>query len=188
MTLTADMIPGYRAGTWEVDLAHSEIAFSVRHLGISKVRGTFERFDATVVAAENPADSTAHASIEVASIVTGNDTRDAHLRTNDFFAASAHPTIEFRSTGLRRENGEFLLDGELTIKGITKPVTIRGEFGGIATDTDGAVKAAAAGTATINRSDFGVTWNAPLDAGGMLLGEEVTLSIEAQFELQQDRA
>ena len=186
MTLTADMIPGYRAGTWKVDLAHAEIAFSVRHLAISKVRGKFERFDATVVAAENPADSTAHVSIEVASINTGNETRDNHLRTNDFFSASEFPTIEFRSTGLRHEDGDFLLDGELTMKGVTKPITIRGEFGGIVTDHSGAVKAAAAGTAKINRSEFGVTWNAPLETGGMLLGEDVTLSIEAQFELQQD--
>ncbi|BAU32814.1 YceI family protein [Microcella alkaliphila] len=188
MTITADMIPGYRTGTWKVDHAHAEIGFSVRHLAISKVRGKFERFDATVIAAENPAESSAHVTIDVTSINTGNETRDAHLRTNDFFSASEYPTIEFRSTGVRQEGGEVLLDGELTLKGVTKPITLRGEFGGIATDPTGAVKAAASGTTVINRTDFGVTWNAPLETGGMLLGEDVTLIIEAQFELQQDAA
>lgn len=182
--ITADTIEGYRTGTWVIDPSHSEIGFSVRHLAISKVKGVFERFEATVEAAPNPADSTVSVSVEVASINTNNADRDAHLRTNDFFAPDEHPTMTFVSTGLRVENGDLLLDGDLTLRGVTKPITIKGEFGGIATDPWGNVKAAASGTAVINRHDFGVSWNAALETGGFLLGDEVTLIIEAQFAYQ----
>jgi len=183
-TLTADSIPGYVAGTWTIDAAHSEIGFSVRHLAISKVRGTFEQFTATVTAAENPLESSLVVTVDIASINTKNTDRDAHLRSNDFFAPDEYPTMEFRSTGIRSEGDTMLLDGDLTLRGVTKPVTFRGEFGGIAQDPWGNTVAAANGTATINRHDFGVSWNAPLEAGGFLLGDEVTIIIEAQFQLQ----
>ena len=183
-TITADTIEGYRTGTWVIDPSHSEIGFSVRHLAISKVKGVFERFEGTVEAAPNPAESTVRVSIEVASINTKNADRDAHLRTNDFFAPDEHPTITFVSTGLRVDGSDLLLDGELTLRGVTKPVTLRGEFGGIATDPWGNVKAAASGTATINRHDFGVSWNSALETGGFLLGDDVTLHIDAQFTYQ----
>jgi polyisoprenoid-binding protein YceI len=186
MTITAEAIPGYRTGTWTVDQAHTEIGFSVRHLAISKVKGVFERFDATVTAASNPAESSVVVSIDVTSINTKNAERDKHLRTNDFFSPDEYPTIEFRSTALRQEGDELLVDGELTIKGVTKPITLRGEFGGIATDPWGNTKAAASGKAVINRHDFGVSWNAPLETGGFLLGDEVTLTIDAQFQWQAD--
>jgi polyisoprenoid-binding protein YceI len=184
MTITAEAIPSYRTGTWTVDQAHTEIGFSVRHLAISTVKGVFERFDATVTAATNPMESSVAVSIDVTSINTKNAERDKHLRTNDFFAPDQYPTIEFRSTGLRQEGDELLVDGELSIKGVTKPITLRGEFGGIATDPWGNTKAAASGKAIINRHDFGVSWNAPLETGGFLLGDEVTLTIDAQFQWQ----
>ena len=183
-TLTADRIPGYAAGTWTVDPAHTEIGFTVRHLAISKVRGTFEQFDATVTAAENPVESSVVVTVDIASINTNNADRDAHLRTNDFFAPEEYPTMEFRSTGIRSEGEKMLLDGELTLRGVTKPVTLAGEFGGIAQDPWGNTVAAASGSTTINRHDFGVSWNAPLEAGGFLLGDDVTITIEAQFQLQ----
>lgn len=183
-TITADTVPGYRAGTWVIDPTHTEIGFSVRHLAISKVRGVFERFDATVIAAENPAESSVTVTVEVASINTNNADRDAHLRTNDFFAPEQFPTMTFVSTGLRVDGDDFLLDGDLTLRGVTKPVTLKGEFGGIATDPWGNTKAAASGTAVINRHDFGVSWNAAIETGGFLLGDDVTLRIEAQFTLQ----
>ncbi len=183
-TITADRIPGYRAGTWVIDPAHTEIGFSVRHLAISKVRGVFERFDAQVIAADNPADSSVTVTVEVASINTNNADRDAHLRTNDFFAPDEFPTMTFVSTGLRVDGDDFLLDGDLTLRGVTKPITLKGEFGGIATDPYGNTKAAASGTAVINRHDFGVSWNAAIETGGFLLGDDVTLMIEAQFTLQ----
>lgn len=183
-TLTADTIPGYRAGTWVIDPTHTEIGFSVRHLAISKVRGVFERFDTTVNAAENPADSSVTVTVEVASINTNNADRDAHLRTNDFFAPEQYPTMTFVSTGLRVDGDHFLLDGDLTLRGVTKAITLKGEFGGIATDPWGNTKAAANGTAVINRHDFGVSWNAAIETGGFLLGDDVTLTIDAQFALQ----
>ncbi len=182
--ITADTIEGYRTGTWVVDPTHTEIGFSVRHLAISKVRGVFEKFDATVVAAEKPADSTVTVTVDVTSINTNNADRDAHLRTNDFFAPDEFPTMTFVSTGLRIENGDLLLDGDLTLRGVTKPITLKGEFGGIATDPWGNVKAAASGSTVINRHDFGVSWNAALETGGFLLGDDVTLNIDAQFAYQ----
>ena len=109
---------------------------------------------------------------------------DNHLRTNDFFAPEQFPTMTFRSTGIRVEGDSVLLDGDLTLRGVTKPVTITGEFGGIAKDPWGNLKAAASGSTVINRHDFGVSWNAPLEAGGFLLGDQVTITIDAQFALQ----
>ena len=183
-TITAHTIAGYRAGTWVIDPTHTEIGFSVRHLAISKVRGVFERFDAQVFAAENPVDSSVTVTVDVASITTNNADRDAHLRTNDFFAPVQHPTMTFVSTGLRIDGDHFLLDGDLTLRGVTNPITLTGEFGGIASDPWGSTKAAASGTAVINRHDFGVSWNAAIETGGFLLGDEVTLTIEAPFALQ----
>jgi len=184
-TLTAESIPGYRAGTWTVDHAHTEIGFSVRHLAISKVKGVFDSFDVVVHAAENPHDSRVEVTIDMASINTKNADRDNHLRTNDFFAIEQYPTMTFVSTGLRVEGDALLLDGELTLRGVTKPITITGEFGGIITDPYGNVKAAASGTTVINRTDFGVSWNAALETGGFLLSDEVTITIDAQFALQE---
>ena len=185
MTVTTDLIPGYVAGTWTLDPAHSEVSFSVRHLAISKVRGTFEKFDATVVTGENPEDSTLTATIEVASVNTNQPQRDEHLRTSDFFAVDEFPSITFVSTGLRHDGEDFYLDGDLTLRGVTKPVSIKGEFGGIITDSYGNVKAGASGTLKINRKDFGVNWNSVVEGGGVMLGDDVTITIEGQVVLQK---
>jgi len=185
MTITAETIPGYIAGTWVLDPTHSEVSFSVRHLAISKVRGTFEKFDVTVVTAENPADSTVTASVEIASVNTNQKDRDAHLKTSDFFLAEEFPTMEFVSTGISKDGDDFLLEGNLTLRGVTKPVTLKAEFGGIITDGYGQVKAGASATTKINRKDFGVNWNAALEGGGFTLGDDVTISIEAQVVLQK---
>ena len=185
MSVTTDMIPGYVAGTWTLDPAHSEVSFSVRHLAISKVRGTFEKFEVTVVTTENPEDSTLTASIEVASVNTNQAQRDEHLRTSDFFAVDEFPTMDFVSTGLRHDGEDFYLDGDLTLRGVTKPISIKGEFGGIITDGYGQTKAGASGTVKLNRKDFGVNWNAAIEGGGLTLGDEVTVTIEGQVVLQK---
>ena len=185
MSITAEQIPGYVAGTWTLDPAHSEVSFTVRHLAISKVRGTFDSFDATIVTAENPEESTLVATIDMNSINTNQKDRDNHLRTSDFFAIDEYPTMEYRSTGIRQDGDDFLLDGELTLRGVTKPVTLRGEFGGIITDGYGQTKAGASGSAKINRKDFGVNWNAALEGGGLTLGDDVTITIEGQVVLQK---
>ncbi len=178
-------IPGYKAGTWTIDPTHSEVGFSIRHLMISKVKGVFENFDATFVTAEDPLDSRVTAKAEVASINTKDKNRDAHLRTGDFFLAEEHPTIDFVSTGARYEDGDFFVDGDLTIKGVTKPVTFELDFGGFGQDPYGNYKAGATAKATINREDFGLTYNAALETGGMLLGTDVTITLELQAVLQQ---
>lgn len=185
-TETTIEIPGYKAGTWMIDPTHSEVAFSVRHLMISKVKGKFERFDATFVTGEDPLDSRVTATAEVVSINTNEPNRDAHLRTNDFFQAEQYPTIEFVSTGVRVEGGEFKVDGDLTIKGVTKPVTFDFDFGGFGTDPYGNYKGGATAKTVINREDFGLSWNAALETGGVLVGEQVTISLELQAALVQE--
>ncbi|WP_025132973.1 YceI family protein [Leucobacter sp. PH1c] len=184
MTITAEQIPGYRAGTWVIDPTHSEVGFSVRHLAISKVKGKFENFDATFVTAENPLDSTVTASAEVASINTNEKNRDGHLRTGDFFAADEFPQLTFVSTGAREVNGDFLVDGELTMRGVTQPVTFNFEFGGFGEDGYGNYKAGFTATTVVKREDFGLSWNAPLEKGGLLLGSDVTINIDVQAALQ----
>jgi len=180
--------PDYRVGTWKLDPAHSELSFWVRHLKISKVRGAFENFDVTVVTTEDPSEISIEASIDVASVNTGQDARDNHLRSSDFFLVEQHPHMLFRSTGISVDGDDFTIDGELTLRGVTQPVTLTGEFGGIITDDYGRTKAGASATTTINRQDFGVSWNAALEAGGFTLGDEVTITIDLQVDLQQAEA
>lgn len=184
MSLTAASIPGYVAGTWKIDPTHSEIAFSVRHLAISKVKGKFENFDVTVTTGEELTDTTVEATIEIASVNTNQAQRDEHLRTSDFFAADEFPEMTFKSTGVRVEGDHLLVDGDLTLRGVTKPVTLKAEFGGITTDGYGQTKAGGEATTKIDRTDFGVNWNAAVEAGGLTLGDEVTITMELQFALQ----
>jgi polyisoprenoid-binding protein YceI len=182
--ITATEIPGYRTGTWTLDAAHSEVGFSVRHLLISKVRGKFETFDATFVTGATPLESSVSATVDVASINSNDETRDGHLRTNDFFDAPAHPQLTFVSTGVRDDGGAFKVDGDLTIKGVTKPVTFDFEFGGFGTDPYGNYKAGFSAKTDVDRNEFGVNWNAALETGGVLVGDKVTITIEVQAILQ----
>lgn len=184
MAITAAAIPGYIAGTWKLDPTHSEVSFSVRHLAISKVKGTFQTFDVTAVTAENPLESTIEATIDIASVKTGQEARDQHLATSDFFAADEHPQMVFRSTGIREHGDDLLIDGELTLRGVTKPVTLKTELGGITTDGYGQTKLGAEATTKIDRTEFGVNWNAALEAGGFTLGNDVTINLDVQFVLQ----
>ncbi|HWU28647.1 MAG TPA: YceI family protein [Microbacterium sp.] len=177
-------IPGYRPGTYVLDPAHSEVTFSVRHMMISKVRGTFGVKEATLVAPENPLEAKVEAKVDVTSIDTKDENRDAHLRSADFFDVENHPSMEFVSTGTRVEDGDFLVDGDLTIRGITKPVTFEFEFGGFGTDPYGNYKAGASAKTVINREDFGLTWNAALETGGVLVGKEITIGLDLQGALQ----
>jgi polyisoprenoid-binding protein YceI len=184
MTLTAESIPGYKAGTWIVDPSHSEVSFSVRHLMISKVRGKFGSFSATILTAENPADTKITAAAQVASIDTNDEGRDKHLRENDFFDAANHPNLEFASTSVAAAGSDYKVMGDLTLRGVTKPVEFDLEFGGFATDPYGNYKLAATVTGEINREDFGLVWNTALETGGVLVGEKVTITIELQAALQ----
>jgi len=173
------------AGTWAIDPSHSEISFSVRHLMVSKVRGHFTKFSGNLVIAEDNAKSSVTAEIDASSIDTRDENRDNHLRTNEFFDIENHPTWTFASTGIRAGGkGGYLVDGNLTIKGVTKPVVLDLEVAGTSTDPWGNTKAGFSASTVINRKDFGVEWNAPLETGGVLVGEEVTISLEIQAALQ----
>ena len=182
-TTTAIEFPGYKAGTWTLDPSHSEVTFSVRHMMISKVRGTFGVKSATLTAPENPLEATVEATVDVTSIDTKDEGRDTHLRSAEFFDVENYPTMEFHSTGVRIEKGDFLVDGNLTIKGITKPVTFDFDFGGFGTDPWGNYKAGATAKTVINREDFGLTWNAALETGGVLVGKDVTIELDLQGAL-----
>jgi polyisoprenoid-binding protein YceI len=185
-TVATTDIPGYKAGTWTIDPAHSEVGFSVRHMMISKVRGKFQNFTATFITAENPLESSVTASADVASVSTNDVNRDAHLRTGDFFEAENHPTIDFVSTGVRVVDGDYKVDGNLTIKGVTKPVTFDFEFGGFGSDPYGNYKAGASAKTVINREHFGLMYNATLETGGVLLGDTVTITLELQAKLESE--
>ncbi|NEM90447.1 YceI family protein [Galbitalea soli] len=175
--------PQYAVGTWKLDPTHSEITFSVRHLAISKVRGSFRTFDVTV---ETTAEGqvTVEATVDIASVDTNQKDRDNHLRTSDFFLVEEYPTMTFRGSDIAIDGDDFTLAGELTLRGVTKPVTLRGEFGGIVTDGYGQTKAGVTASTKINRKDFGVNWNAALEGGGFTLGDDVTVNVEIQLVLQ----
>ena len=177
-------IPGHKAGTWVIDPSHSEISFSVRHLLISKVKGKFEKFDATFVTGESPLDTKLTATAEVESINTGEANRDVHLRTNDFFNAAEFPTITFVSDGVVAEKDDLLVTGALTIRGVSKEVTFTVEFGGFITDPYGNYKLGLSAKTVINRTDFGVSFNGALEAGGFMLGDDVTITIDLEAQLQ----
>ena len=183
MTTSTSIHPDYITGTWKLDPSHSEVSFTVKHLMISKVRGVFETFDVTIVTAENPHDSTIEATIDVASVNTGNEGRDNHLRTSDFFLVEEHPTMSFVSTSFDGEPDDFSVTGDLTLRGVTKSVVLKGEFGGIITDGYGNTRAGATATTKINRHDFGVNWNAALEAGGMT-SATTTITLDLQVILQ----
>ena len=167
-------------GTWTLDPAHTRIGFVARHAMVTKVRGSFNEFEGTAAFdGANPANSHAEVTIKAASIDTRNAQRDEHLRSNDFLAMQEHPEITFISTGVRQvDETTFELTGDLTIRGVTKSVTIPFTFEGAATDPFGNLRAGFEGSVAINRKDWGVTWNAALEGGGVLVSDRVTLEFE----------
>jgi polyisoprenoid-binding protein YceI len=172
------------AGTWVIDPSHSEISFTARHLLVSKVRGSFEKFSATITVADEFTASKVEATIEAASVNTRDENRDNHIRTDDFFGVEKHPTWTFVSTGLSAKGSDYELAGDLTIKGVTKSVTLALEVLGVNKDPYGNLKAGFSASAKVNRKDFGIEWNAPLEAGGFLVGDDATLNLEIEAALQ----
>ena len=164
-------------GTWAVDPAHSDVAFVARHLMVTKVRGRFTDVSGTVTVADDFDASTVSAAAAVASVDTGNADRDTHLRSADFFDAETYPEITFVSTAVTPDS----LTGDLTIKGVTKPVTFDLDFGGVATDPWGNTKAAFEARTDVSRKDWGLTWNAALEGGGVLVSDKVTISLDIQL-------
>ncbi|MDP9222012.1 MAG: YceI family protein [Actinomycetota bacterium] len=185
---TATRIPGYVAGTWTIDPVHSDISFTVRHMMVSKVRGKFAKVEGTIVTGPDPLQSTATATIDLSSIDTGNEQRDAHLRSADFFSADEHPKMTYRSTGIRPEGDDWALDGELTIRGVTKQVPLKLEANGFGPDAYGGTRAGFTATGEINRKDFGVSWNAAIEGGGVVVGDKVQLLLEVEAVLDSPTA
>lgn len=171
--------------TWELDSVHSYVGFSVKHMMVTTVRGQFKAYRATFsLDAEDFTRSTFSGEIDVASLDTGNADRDTHLRTNDFFDAGNHPKITFTSTNIaKKDEGEYAVTGDLTIRGVTKPVTLVVEFPGTSKNPYGKTVAGVSARGTINRKDFGVAFHALLETGGVAVGETVKLELDLQAAL-----
>lgn len=171
--------PGEMAGTYTLDPMHTEIGFVARHAMVTKVRGAFNEFEGTVNLDTDIARSSVNLTIKAGSIDTRNGQRDEHLRTNDFLDAPTYPNITFNSTAVRLLSGAVVeVTGDLTIKGVTRSLTIPFEYQGLVTDPMGNTRIGFEGSTHINRKDFGVNWNAPMEAGGLLVSDKVTLEFE----------
>ena len=196
MSETVTVTPGVRVvdgrqvpelGDWEIDASHASFEFVARHL-MAKVRGKFSGVSGVAIITERPEDSTLEVEIDASTIDSGDPNRDGHLRSNDFFGTEEHPTITFRSTAVRSGSGEsrWLVDGDLTIRGVTRPITVETEFLGAAIDPWGNQRIGFSGVVPeVNREDWGLTWNTPLETGGWLLSKSVRLEIEAELIKKQ---
>ena len=181
MTTETTTRPDIDAGVWTLDRSHTKIGFVAKHLMVTKVRGNFETYDATVVIAEDLAESRIKVTIDPSSITTGSDDRDNHLRSNDFFDAENHPAIEFTSTQIERDGDGFKVTGDLTVRGTTRPLTLAAVYEGTAVDPWGNTHVGFSASGKVNREDWGLTWNAALEGGGWLVSKEVVLEIEGQL-------
>jgi polyisoprenoid-binding protein YceI len=169
------------AGTWTIDPTHTEVGFSVRHLGVSKVRGRFTGVDGKLAVGSDLADTRLDVTVDLSSVETGNADRDAHLRSSDFFNVDSHPTMTFTSTVIRRNGEDFVVEGELTLNGITNQLTLDVEFNGVGTNPfSQAQQAGFSARGSLSRKEFGIEWNVPLAAGGVLVGDKVEIAIEAE--------
>jgi len=178
-TINGEELPA--AGTYALDPSHSQVGFAVRHVMVSKTRGRFSDFAGTVEIGENPLESKVNVTIQAASIDTRDEQRDGHLRSGDFFEAETHPTITYQSRSVRQAGkGHYVVEGDLTIKGITQPVPLELTFEGGATDPWGGVRLGFSAKAELDREAFGLTWNQALETGGVLVGKKVAIEIEAE--------
>lgn len=178
---TVDGVELPAPGTWRIDPGHAEVAFVGRHFGLTKVRGRFTGVSGDVVVADDVARSSVTVEIDMTSVNSGDASRDEHLRSSDLFDVDAHPTATFRSTGLQSEGSSGRLAGELTIKGVTHPVTLDVDYLGHARDPWGNDRAVFSASATIDREDWGLTWNMLLETGGLLVSKRIRLEIEVEL-------
>jgi polyisoprenoid-binding protein YceI len=183
MTTATATLPDLTAGTWAIDTVHSAVGFSVRHLMVSKVRGTFNDFTGAITVAE---DGTAAvtAEIQVASIDTKNTDRDAHIKSADFFDAEQYPTATFTSTAVRAKGDDYVVEGEFTLHGVTRPVELALEFNGVNPGMGNGPVAGFEATTVLNRKDFGITIDMPLEGGGAVVGDKITITLEIEAGLQ----
>jgi polyisoprenoid-binding protein YceI len=169
------------AGTYELDPNHKRVGFVVRHLMVSKVRGNFGEATATITVTDDPMQTSVTATVNTASVNTGQTDRDNHLRSGDFFEVEKYPTMEFRSTGIKSHDGdEFIVDGELTIKDVTRPVELKVEFEGVGRSPYGQDVFGFSASTEIDREDWGLTWNMALEQGGVMVAKKVKIEIEGE--------
>jgi polyisoprenoid-binding protein YceI len=188
MSTTAVEVPGYVAGTFTIDPGHSDVAFTVRHMMVSKVRGHFARFQGQVVLAPDPLASSVAATVDLTSIDTNNPQRDNDLRSANFFEIDEYPTMTYRSTGIRHSEDGFDVDGELTVHGVTRPVTLALDINGFTRDPYGNTRAGFSATTEVNRNDFGIVFNIPMDGGGVVIGDRIQIFIEIEAILNPPEA
>lgn len=179
-TTTTALPAGVRPGTWTIETSHSRAGFTVRHAGISKTHGTVEITSGQIVIGDTVEESSVVATLDPATVDTGSEQRDGHLKSADFFDVENHPVWEFRSTAVRADGEDFAIDGDLTIHGVTRPITLRTTFEGAATDPFGNERLGATATVEISRKDFGLTWNAALETGGVLVSDKVVITLDVE--------
>jgi polyisoprenoid-binding protein YceI len=167
-------------GTYAIDASHTHVGFTVRHMMVSKVRGQFEKFEGTVVIAEEPTESSVNVTIELDSINTNDEGRDGHLKSADFFNTEANKHLTFVSTAVRADGSKWDVDGDATLNGVTKQITLVVDFEGALVDPYNNLRIGFAVTGEVNREDFGVSWNAALETGGVVVGKQVKLEIDAE--------
>jgi polyisoprenoid-binding protein YceI len=180
MSSTAVELPGYITGTWTIDPGHSDVAFTVRHMMVSKVRGHFTRIEGELVLASDPLASTVTATVDLSSIDTNNPQRDDDLRSANFLEIQTHPTMTYRSTGIRHGEDGFDVDGELSLHGVTRQVPLALVVNGFTRDPYGGTRAGFSATAEVDRKDFGITTNIPMDGGGVVIGDTIQIYIEIE--------
>ncbi len=178
-------IPELAAGTWTIDPAHTEVGFSVRHLMVSKVKGTFKSFEGTITVPEDVSQAAVEVKVDMASIDTGEDNRDKHLRSADFFSTEEFPYMTFSSMSVKKAGSDYQVDGNLTIHGVTKPVTFDVEFNGVGPDPWGGVRAGFSAVTEISRKEFGIDMDMPLEGGGVVVGDKVKIMLEVEAIRQQ---
>jgi polyisoprenoid-binding protein YceI len=178
-------IPGYLVGTWRADPVHSEVGFCVRHFMVAKVRGRFTSYDVTIVTSQEPEGSSVAATIDLASVDTGSQLRDDNIRSADFFEVDEYPTMRYRSTGVRHSGDGWVIDGELTLHGVTRQVPLAVEVNGFVLDPWGGQRAGFSATAQVSRHDFGIGGVTSMDGGGVAVGDKVSVSLEIEAVLQK---
>ena len=171
-------------GRWQIDPGHTELAFIGRHFMLTKVRGRFTGLSGVIEVAEEPGDSTAEVTIDMASVESGNEARDEHLRSPDFFDVARYPAATFSARAVGWQGTRGTLAGELTLHGVTRPVTLQAEYLGYAADPWGAYRAVFTAEGSIDREDWGLTWNLPLDGGGLVVSREIRIEIELEAVLE----
>jgi polyisoprenoid-binding protein YceI len=181
---TTAQVPGLVTGTWTIDPVHSEVGFVVRHLMVSKVKGKFATFSGAITIADNPLESSVTASIDAASISTGDVNRDGHLRSGDFFEVEKYPEFTFQSTSVAPKGSNYVVTGDLSLHGVTHSVDLDLEFNGVSPDPWGGTRAGFSAETEISRKDYDIEFNMPVDGGGVVVGDKVKITLEIEAVLQ----